>query len=363
MSSLHTIFQKYFPVSYFDEGFFYDLITNTLNAVKKTKINKDTKTVKEKAHYQEYLSKLGTGDTELPLQQIIIYEHDIGTITTSIINEVKKYLSEDLQALELTTSKNDFGEGKVYMPTLDDMPGLFLKRSVLPIIFNEVPWLPIEDYGITAEQYFDFCFDSGLFTDLYSKEEIMDYFQYINDGNIDEKNFELFILCTERMINKNIIIISNRFLGCDNCKKYFLTSQNQQRVIREDLPVYFLYRHISDKDDTILYYKIDFIDINTKTIINDFNDFSIKRLIRKYNDDSVEVQQVIIEPSDTDQELPVIEISINDTPIKLLVGSTYNLYTTEHKLVGKIDILEIDNENGIGNISWIDKYPQKLLST
>jgi hypothetical protein len=47
--------------------------------------------------------------------------------------------------------------------------------------------------------------------------------------------------------------------------------------------------------------------------------------------------------------------------IKLLMGSTYNLYTLDHKLVGKMDIIDIKSQNGICNIHWIDKYPQKLL--
>jgi hypothetical protein len=97
--------------------------------------------------------------------------------------------------------------------------------------------------------------------------------------------------------------------------------------------------------------------------VTDYSDFSIKRLIRKYkeNFELNEISQVYMEPTDIDRDLPIIRIEIEQKEIKLILGSTYNLYTLDHKLVGKMDVIDIKSENGICNIHWIDKYPQKLL--
>jgi hypothetical protein len=114
--------------------------------------------------------------------------------------------------------------------------------------------------------------------------------------------------------------------------------------------------------ESVTYLNIDFLDLSKKAI-GDLGEFSKKRLIRKYNEnyELSEVRRVEWEPTDIDRELPIIELEIDSKLIRLLVGSTYNLYTLDKKLVGRIDILDFEGKNGTGNIEWIDKYPRKLL--
>ena len=358
---LSNIFQEKFPVQYFDEDFFNVFLPSTLNEMKKTKNDKNAKEKEEKKYYNTLIRSIGDGE-QVFFDEITIFENDIDTLEKCIRDEIKKYLPDDLKEVNLDISMENFRDGDVTILTISETPGLYLKKSVLPLISLQIPFFPFDEFKISQNDYIKYCFDSGVFKDESIIEEIETRFTNINKGEIDEDGFDMFLYCAELLLNINIIVISNKFIGCDNCKKYFFTSRIPQRQILESRPCYFIYRYIDDTN-AIVYYKIDFLDINTKTILDDYSDFSIKRLIRKYNENYElnNIPQVSIEPTDIDRELPIIEIEIEQKPIKLLLGSTYNLYTLEHKLVGKLDIIDIKSENGICNIHWIDKYPEKLL--
>ena len=358
---LSNIFQQKFPVLYFDEGFFNDFLPSILNEMKKTKNDKVTKEREEKKYYNTIVRNIAQGE-QVFFDEINIFENDIDIFEKGIEEEIKKYLPVDLQAMNINISIEDFLEGNLAILTISETPGLYLKKSVLPIIYNKIPILDFDEFKITQNEYIAYCFDSGLFKEESTKEEIANRLTNINKGEIDEDGLDIFLFCAEQLLNINIIVISNKFIGCDNCKKYFFTSRIPQRHIIEGRASYFIYRYI-DNTNNIVYYKIDFLDINTKSILDDYSDFSIKRLIRKYNENYElnQIPQVSVEPTDNDRELPVIQIEIEQKPIKLLLGSTYNLYTLEHKLVGKMDVIDIKSGNGICNIHWIDKYPQKLL--
>jgi hypothetical protein len=358
---LSNIFQENFPVQYFDEGFFNDFLPVILNEMKKTKNDKISKEKDEKKYYHNIVKAIAQGE-QVFFDEINIYENDIDTLKKGIRDEIKKYLPVDLQEVNLDISIENFIDGNVTILTIHEAPGLYLKKSVLPLIYTQIPFLPFDEFKIIQNDFIKYCFDSGVFKEESVIEEIETRFTNISKGDIDEDGFDMFLYCAELLLNINIIVISNKFIGCDNCKKYFFTSRIPERQILESRPCYFIYRYIDDTDATV-YYKIDFLDINTKTILDDYSDFSIKRLIRKYNENYElnQIPQVFIEPTDIDRELPMIEIEIEQKTIKLLIGSTYNLYTLDHKLVGKMDIIDIKSENGICNIHWIDKYPQKLL--
>lgn len=356
---LSNIFQQKFPILYFGEGFLNDFLPPILNEMKKRK-KENAKEKDEKKYYNSLAVSLAKLEPVF-FNEIIIFDSDKDILEQAIKDEIKKYFPDDLK-MDLDISILNFVDGNITVLTITEVPGLYLDKSVLPFIYNQIPFLPFDELGITQNDYLKYCFDSALFKEESTIDEIIERFTNINQGYIDEDGFDLFLFCAEQLLNMNIIVVSNKFIGCDNCKKYFFTSSIPERNIIESRPCYFIYRYIKE-DNTAVYYKINFLDMNTKNIVNDYSNFSIKRLIRKYNENYElnEVPKVSIEPTDNDQELPIIEVEIEQKKIKLLLGSTYNLYTLEHKLVGKMDVIDIKTENGICNIHWIDKYPQKLL--
>lgn len=358
---LSTIFQQKFPVLYFDEGFFDDFLHLILNEMKKTKNDKVTKEREEKKYYNTILRSISEGN-QINFYDINIFENDIDILEKGIRDEIKKYLPDDLQAVNMDISMENFVDGNITILTISDTPGLYLKKSVLPIIHLQIPFFPLDEYNISKQEFIQYCFDSAIFKEEGSIDEIDKRYTNISKGEIDEDGFDMFLFCLEQMLKINIIVVSNKFIGCDECKKYFFTTRIPERQIIEDHPCLFLYRNIDDTN-IIQYYKIEFLDMATRSIINDYSSFSIKRLIRKYNENYElnQIPQVSVEPTDNDRELPIIQIEIEQKTIKLLLGSTYNVYTLDHKLVGKMDIIDIKSQNGICNIQWIDKYPQKLL--
>jgi hypothetical protein len=358
---LSNIFQQKFPLLYFDEGFYADFLPKILNAMKNKKKDNIAKEQNEKKYYNSLIRSIAQGE-EIYFDDIEIYDSDVEIFNEFLIEEIKNYLPDDLQHLNLEISIINFVDGNLTILPISETPGLYLKKSILPIVYQKIPLLPLEDYNISDDNYLTFCFESGVFRDESTIDEITVRFKALNQGSIDEDGFDLFLLCAEQLLKINIIVVSNKFIGCDNCKKYFFTSSIPERQIQESRPSYFIYRFIDDTD-SVSYYKIEFVNIDTKKIVSDYSDFSIKRLIRKYkeNFELNEISQVYMEPTDIDRDLPIIRIEIEQKEIKLMLGSTYNLYTLDHKLVGKIDVIDIKNNNGICNIHWIDKYPQKLL--
>jgi hypothetical protein len=263
---------------------------------------------------------------------------------------------------EIQIDMNDFKQDSLVFLTIRETPGLFLKKGFLPVVYNKQALLGelLKSKGVTFGQYIKYCFDSGLFTSEFSVEEIKDRFDNIT--YTDDDGLDRFLYCAEELLNVNIVLISNKFVACDNCERYFFLTQLDKRVIREDRPIYFVYRYVEPTTESVTYLNIDFLDLSKKAI-GDLGEFSKKRLIRKYNEnyELSEVRRVEWEPTDIDRELPIIELEIDSKLIRLLVGSTYNLYTLDKKLVGRIDILDFEGKNGTGNIEWIDKYPRKLL--
>lgn len=358
---LSNIFQQKFPIIYFDEGFLSDLLTKILNDMKKRKNDKNSREREEKKYYNSILQSMAKGE-QVNYNDVNIYENDFDLLEIGLNEEIKKCFPDEFSKANISISIDNYVEDNITILTILDTPGLYLSKGVLPFIYNEMPFFPLDEFNIKQDDFFKYCFDSGNFKEDYTIEEIIQRFTDISNGAIDEDGLDNFLFCIEQLLNINIIVLSNKFIGCDNCSKYFFTSSIPNRHILEGRDSYFIYRYINDINK-VLFYKINFLKIDTKVIVNDYSSFSIKRLIRKYNENYALniVPKVTIEPTDNEQQLPIIEIEIEKQKIKLLLGSTYNLYTLDYKLVGKMDLIDINKDNGICNIQWIDKYPQKLL--
>jgi hypothetical protein len=361
---LSNILQQQFPVSYFDPEFLLEILTTSILNKLIEQINKlieqkkdNNKDRKKKKYYESILSNLRNVD----INDIDIDEHDIDTLETVLNEEIKKSFPDKYKDVNMMISIDNYAEDNITILTIEDTPGLYLCKSVLPFIDNKIEFFPFDELELTKDVYLDYCLNSGYFKED-TIDEITKRFMDISLGQIDEDGLDIFLLCLEELKNINIIMISNKFIGCDNCSKYFFTSSLPNRNIIEDRDCYFIYRYINDQN-IAQFHKINFLNINEKEIVNNYRTFSIKRLIRKYkeNYELNGIPKVTVEPADNEQDLPIIEIEIETKKIQLLLGSTYNLYTTDYKLVGKMDLIDIDKNSGLCNIYWIDKYPQKLL--
>lgn len=358
---LSNIFQQKFPILYFDEGVFTDFLSTILNEMKKKRNGNSSKEKEEKKYYDSILKQLVSIEN-VDFNNINIFENDFDILDRELNSEIIKSLPEEFANVDVSISIDNYVDGNINILTIADTPGLYLSKSVLPFIYNQIPFFPIDEFNIKQDDFFKFCFNSGNFKDENTIEEIIIRYTNITNGEIDEDGLDIFLFCLEQLLNINLIIVSNKFIGCDNCLKYFFTSSNPKRNIIEGRNCYFMYRYINHTNKAI-FYKIDFLNIQKNSILDNYSDFSIKRLIRKYkeNYELNIIPKVTVEPTDNEQELPIIEIEIDEKKIQLLLGSTYNLYTTDYKLVGKMDLIDINKNSGICNIQWIDKYPQKLL--
>jgi hypothetical protein len=247
---------------------------------------------------------------------------------------------------------------------------LYFTHGLVPIITrDEAPLIPLmlsKNGEVDMEQYMIYSFNTKIFSDITSVEELKLLYSGLQFDN--ELDLDRFLYCAEEMLGINIFMLSNKFPTCENCNKYIFTSISGNRIIREDRPVYFLYRLVND-DNSMTFHKIKFIDLTSSNIVDTPNVIAYGRLINKYNDNNeiIDVKKVEFEPSDVNRDLPVIEVIVPidnvPTQVKLFVGSTYNLYSMNKELVGRLDIISVNNTRGLGNIEWIEKYPKKLLLT
>ena len=112
--------------------------------------------------------------------------------------------------------------------------------------------------------------------------------------------------------------------------------------------------------------------INTyNEIKTEFSNMRLKRLIAQENERELLDKLVVkYEPTDIGRKLPVIKVVIKGKTIRLLVGSTYNLYlyskddilNDTNVILGKIDVIDINKDDhiGKGNIRWIEGYQEIL---
>jgi hypothetical protein len=294
-----------------------------------------------------------------------VYNFDIATnlikydfIVNVNFNDIfQKTISEVFSIENISLDANNFEE-YLYL-TYNFSNGLYLKHGFVPIVNGETSLIPLtKDY--TIDDFYKHCLETDIFSDAVSKDDIKEIYENLVWD--DEINLDRFLYCAEDLLNINIVLISNKFQHCDKCNKYMFTSILGNRSIKEGIPVYFVYRHISE-NNTMNFYSIKFLDLNELKIVDELVDFSFARLINKYNENNeiIELKKIEHEPSDINKELPIIEIQLDDQTFQLFVGVNYNLYSMKKDLVGKLDIVSVSGNNGIANIEWIVKDPKKVL--
>jgi hypothetical protein len=180
---------------------------------------------------------------------------------------------------------------------------------------------------------------------------------------------DIFIYCIEEFLDINLVCISpDKFGQKNSCIKKSFVSDRKFLIQRESRFFYF------DNDE---WYSIDYLEmsamkLNTyNEIKTEFSDMRLKRLIAQENERELLDKLVVkYEPTDIGRKLPVIKVVMNGKTIRLLVGSTYNLYlyskddilNDTNAILGKIDVIDINKDEhiGKGNIRWIEGYQEIL---
>jgi len=273
-----------------------------------------------------------------------------GVLNTFILENIEKIVSltEDEKTSLVVLKNNEYHY-------------LYLVQNNVPICYEVID---LKTLIIDQQDFIQFCFSQTIFDrndTLLSIENkyINHFFEYLDN----------FVYCIEQYIDINIVCISPNKFGQHNSN--VLKSMISEKQFLLNRPTNIYYYH-NDNLYIIKYYNLienrifDYNEIKTP-----HSDFRLKRLL-KIEYEKVDLDKLVIryEPTDIGRKLPVINVTINHKTVKLLVGSTYNLYlyssgdTINEKniIVGKIDIISIngDEKVGKGNIYWIEGY-QDLL--
>ena len=181
--------------------------------------------------------------------------------------------------------------------------------------------------------------------------------------------FDIFIYCIEDFLDINLVCISpDKFGQKNSCIKKSFVSDRKFLIQRETKFYYF----DNDEWHTIDYLEMSTMKINTyNEIKTEFSNMRLKRLIAQENEKELLDKLVVkYEPTDIGRKLPVIKVVIKGKTIRLLVGSTYNLYlyskddilNDTNVILGKIDVIDINKDDhiGKGNIRWIEGYQEIL---
>jgi hypothetical protein len=238
---------------------------------------------------------------------------------------------------------------------------LYLVQYNVPICYE---LLDYKSFIPNEQDFIEFCFSQNVFdrndTVLSIEHKYLNnFFEYLDN----------FIYCIEEYTNVNIICVSPNKFGQHNSN--VLKSMISMKRFLVNRPTSIFY-YEKDNLYTIKYYNIMTRSIhNHNEIKNQHSDVRLKRLL-KVEYEKVDLDKLVIryEPTDIGRKLPIINVNINSKSIKLLVGSTYNLYlydngdiiNEKHVIIGKLDIININGEDkvGKGNIYWIEGY-QDLL--
>ena len=264
-----------------------------------------------------------------------------------ILEKVVKLSDDEKESFQLLNNKN--------------YPYLYLVQGCLPVSYENIDIKSIiQDKG----EFIEFCFSQNVFDRNDTVVSINDKFVNHFDEYLDN-----FIFCLEEYNDTNIVCLSSGKFG-QSSSFVFKSSISEKRFLINRPTLLYLY----EKGQ---WYTITFLDLEKNTlrsyneIKTRMTDSRLKRLLTiEYEKVNLDKLVVRYEPTDIGRKLPVININIHDKSVKLLVGSTYNLYlyssgyeiNETNVIIGKIDIVNINNDDKVGkaNIYWIEGY-QDLL--
>jgi hypothetical protein len=236
---------------------------------------------------------------------------------------------------------------------------LYLFQDYFPMIDRSKAW-NITELIKNKKEFIDYCFALDIFDrndtvkTIESKYDTK-FMYYLNQ----------FIYAMEQMLECNIIAISPQMFQ-QKSSTIFKSSLTERQFLTER-PTYILYFE-NESWYSVIYVNAkeekSYDELKTK-----FSDMRLKKLIHvEHEKEDLENLIIQYEPTDIGKELPRIRIVLEKKEITLLVGCTNNLYlyksgdtikeTTE--IVGKIDVISIDKQNGKGNIRWVAGFQDIL---
>ena len=339
-----------FPIDYLTSDELTQIVDDFVSEMIKLVQKKDPK---ERKQEQKKVLGWKTSLSEDKLEDIILDDNETNelrkTIGIFLSERVGKQVSLDqISEYQLLVQKN--------------YPYLYLVHGYVPLVFEETS---IKSLIIDEDDFFRYCFSLNVFDRNDTELTIENKFK----NNFDEY-LDNFIYCIEEMNNLNIVCLSQDKFGQVG-SSVFKSSLSEKRFLLERKTQFYFYEKgnwYSIKYFSLISNEMSFYDqINTK-----FSDVRLKRLLSIENE-RVSLDKLVVkyEPTDIGRKLPVIKINVDGKSIKLLVGSTYNLYLYSNEdiinetniIVGKLDVINInqDDKTGKANIRWIEGYQELLL--
>lgn len=307
---------------------------------------------KDKAKIKYYTSFRANIEKK-QFEKILITNEDEQNILNDLII---KFFSESNIEINLQGIENN----KYNLLSFDKYPFLYLLDRNIPFVSAPMTFHELFDLK-NPQDFIDFCYDSVVFGEKTTKGTIDEYFYNVNNY------LEKFIYCLEEYLNINIVCLSNLWQYQEQSKILVSVSVPERRYLPER-PTIIIFRDVDN------WYNVEYLDLDTKKSITydklgNPHSLRLGRLI-DIETEKVDKNKLVVyyEPTDIGRELPKIELVIGDKTHQFLVGSTYNLYLPGNPgqssiLVGKIDIIDVNSDAGIGraNIKWVEGYPDNLV--
>ena len=341
-----------FPIDYLSTEELYEIIHH-LELRMKELISKSSISKKEQTPLIKKVSNWINLAKEGKFEEIILDADENTELQNTILHFISSKLKKTVSIMDETADYRLLLHKPYHY--------LYLIQGNLPLVSEKIEMKTLIK---NKKQFIQHCYSLNVFDRNDSEQSIEHKFD-----KLFMEYFDTFIYCIEEFLNMNLVCISpDKF----NQKTSFIfKSSISERKFLCDRETEFYY---FDKN---VWYNVQYLDISTmkrKTyndIKNKFTDIRLKRLLTQENErESLDGLVIKYEPTDIGRKLPVIKITINGKTVRLLVGSTYNLYlygkddilNDTNVILGKIDVIHINKEESIGkaNIRWIEGYQDIL---
>ena len=348
-----NLINNIFPIDYLTHEDLIELI-HILETIITESISKSGKPKKEQETLKRKVSSWTKLVNEEKYDEIILEDIENIELQNSILIFISKRLKK--KTISITDESTDYR-----LLLIKPFNYLYLVQNCLPVVSEKTD---IKSLVKNKKKFIQHCHSLVVFDRNDTAQSIEHKFD-----TLFMEYFDIFIYCIEDFLDINLVCISPDKFGQKNSfiKKSFIS--DRKFLIQRETKFYYF-----DKDDwyTIDYLEMSNMKLNTyNEIKNEFSDMRLKRLIAQENERELLDKLVVkYEPTDIGRKLPVIKVVINGRTIRLLVGSTYNLYlyskddilNDTNDILGKIDVIDINKEEhiGKGNIRWIEGYQEIL---
>jgi hypothetical protein len=349
-----NLINNIFPIDYLAHEDLIEIIT-ILESIITESISKSGKSKKEQEILKRKVSSWDKLTKEEKYDEIILDDSENTELQNAILIFISRRLKKKTISIIDETTDYRLLSHKPYQY-------LYLIQAYLPIVSEKIDITSLVSKN--KKKFIQHCHSLVVFDRNDTAQSIEHKFD-----KLFMEYFDIFIYCIEDFLDINLVCISpDKFGQKNSCIKKSFVSARKFLIQRETRFFYF------DNDEwyTIDYLEMSTMKINTyNEIKNEYSDMRLKRLIAQENERELLDKLVVkYEPTDIGRKLPVIKVVIKGKTIRLLVGSTYNLYlyskddilNDTNVILGKIDVIDINKDEhiGKGNIRWIEGYQEIL---